>query len=57
VEIVLSGAERRALEPPPERDPAMPAVPDGVPEDDTGRILPLPEGRGDRDQRGIEEPP
>jgi DnaK suppressor protein len=44
-------------EPPPERDPAMPAVPDGVPEDDTGRILPLPEGRGDRDQRGIEEPP
>jgi DnaK suppressor protein len=38
-------------EPPPERDPAMPAVPDGVPEDDPGRILPLPEGDlGDRDQ-------
>ena len=29
-------------EPPPERDPAMPAVPDGVAEDDTGRIQPLP---------------
>jgi DnaK suppressor protein len=29
-------------EPPPEPDPAMPAVPDGVPEDDTGRIQPLP---------------
>jgi hypothetical protein len=27
-------------EPPPERDPAMPALPDGVAEDDTGRILP-----------------
>ena len=35
-------------EPPPERDPAMPAVPDGTPEDDTGRILPLPEAGGDR---------
>ena len=31
-------------EPPPERDPAMPAVPDGVAEDDTGRIQPLPPG-------------
>jgi DnaK suppressor protein len=30
-------------EPPPERDPAMPEVPGGVAEDDTGRILPLPE--------------
>jgi hypothetical protein len=29
-------------EPPPERDPAMPAVPDGVAEYDTGRITPLP---------------
>ena len=29
-------------EPPPERDPAMPPVPDGVAEDDTGRIQPLP---------------
>jgi hypothetical protein len=34
-------------EPPPERDPAMPEVPDGVPEDDEGRIFPLPDGRGD----------
>jgi hypothetical protein len=25
----------------------MPAVPDGVPEDDEGRIFPLPDGRGD----------
>jgi len=29
-------------EPPPERDPALPPVPDGVAEDDTGRIQPLP---------------
>jgi DnaK suppressor protein len=29
-------------EPPAERDPAMPEVPDGVAEDDTGRIQPLP---------------
>jgi DnaK suppressor protein len=29
-------------EPPPERDPALPDLPDGVPEDDTGRIYPLP---------------
>jgi DnaK suppressor protein len=29
-------------EPPAERDPAMPDVPDGVAEDDTGRIRPLP---------------
>jgi DnaK suppressor protein len=36
-------------EPPSERDPAMPEVPDGVAEDDTGRVLPLPEGRGDQD--------
>jgi DnaK suppressor protein len=35
-------------EPPPERDPAMPEVPDGIPEDDTGRILPLPEDRDDQ---------
>jgi phosphopantothenoylcysteine decarboxylase/phosphopantothenate--cysteine ligase len=34
-------------EPPPERDPAMPAVPDDAPEDDEGRIFPLPDGRGD----------
>jgi hypothetical protein len=34
-------------EPPPERDPAMPQVPDGVPEDDEGRIFPLPDGRAD----------
>jgi DnaK suppressor protein len=37
-------------EPPPERDPAMPALPDGVAEDDTGRILPLPEDLDDRDR-------
>jgi DnaK suppressor protein len=36
-------------EPPPERDPAMPQVPDGVAEDDTGRVYPLPEERGDQD--------
>ena len=35
----------------------MPQVPDDVPEDDPGRILPLPEGRGDQYQQGIEEPP
>jgi hypothetical protein len=35
-------------EPPPERDPAMPALPNGVAEDDTGRILPLPEDLDDR---------
>jgi DnaK suppressor protein len=29
-------------EAPPGRDPAMPDLPDGVPEDDTGRIRPLP---------------
>jgi DnaK suppressor protein len=29
-------------EPPPRRDPAMPPVPDGIAEDDTGRIQPLP---------------
>jgi DnaK suppressor protein len=29
-------------EAPPGRDPAMPDLPDGVPEDDTGRIHPLP---------------
>jgi DnaK suppressor protein len=29
-------------EAPPGRDPAMPDLPDGVPEDDTGRINPLP---------------
>jgi hypothetical protein len=29
-------------EPPPERDPAMPDVPDDVAEDDIGRIQPLP---------------
>jgi DnaK suppressor protein len=29
-------------EPPPERDPALPDLPDGVSEDDTGRIYPLP---------------
>jgi DnaK suppressor protein len=44
-------------EPLPERDPAMPALPDGVAEDDTGRILPLPEDVGDPDRRGIEESP
>jgi RNA polymerase-binding transcription factor DksA len=45
-------------EPPPGRDPAMPPVPDDVPEDDPGRILPLPEGDlGDRDQRGTERSP
>jgi DnaK suppressor protein len=31
----------------PERDPAIAEAPDGVPEDDNGRILPLPDGRGD----------
>jgi RNA polymerase-binding transcription factor len=34
-------------EPPPERDSALPQVPDGVPEDDEGRIFPLPDGRAD----------
>jgi DnaK suppressor protein len=29
-------------EPPPGRDPALPPVPDGIAEDDTGRIQPLP---------------
>ena len=29
-------------EPPPGHDPAMPPVPDGIAEDDTGRIQPLP---------------
>ena len=29
-------------EPPPERDPALPDLPDGVSEDDTGRIYPVP---------------
>jgi DnaK suppressor protein len=29
-------------EPPPERDPAMPDLPDDIAEDDTGRIHPLP---------------
>lgn len=36
-------------EPPPEQDPAMPALPDGAPEDDQGRIFPLPERGSDRD--------
>ena len=45
-------------EPPPERDPAMPALADGVPEDDPGRVLPLPEGDlGDRDQPGTGKAP
>jgi DnaK suppressor protein len=44
-------------EPPPERDLAMPALPDGVPEDDTGRILPLPEDVGDRNQRNTDKSP
>jgi DnaK suppressor protein len=35
---------------PPERDPALPEVPDDIPEDDRGRILPLPEVDDDRDQ-------
>jgi DnaK suppressor protein len=34
-------------EPPPERDPALPELPDGVAEDDDGRFFPLPDGRGD----------
>jgi DnaK suppressor protein len=34
-------------EPPPERDPALPPLPDGVAEDDEGRIFPLPDGRAD----------
>jgi hypothetical protein len=34
-------------EPSSERDPAMPQVPDGVPEDDEGRSFPLPDGRSD----------
>jgi DnaK suppressor protein len=36
-------------EPPPERDSAMPELPDGVAEDDTGRIFPLPDDRSDQD--------
>ena len=35
-------------EPPSGRDPAMPELPDGLPEDDQGRILPLPERPDDR---------
>jgi DnaK suppressor protein len=38
-------------EPPPERDPALPLVPDGVPEDDPGRLYPLPERGSDQDER------
>jgi DnaK suppressor protein len=34
-------------EPPPERDPALPELPDGTAEDDEGRIFPLPDGRAD----------
>jgi DnaK suppressor protein len=44
---LLEDDETTFDEPPPERDPAMPEVPDGVPEDDDGRIFPLPDGRGD----------
>ena len=36
-------------ESPPERDPAIPELPDGVAEDDTGRIYPLPDDRSDQD--------
>jgi DnaK suppressor protein len=35
-------------EPPPERDPALPPLPDGVAEDDPGRVFPLPEEPDDR---------
>jgi hypothetical protein len=55
VEKLLTAQDNQLDEPPPERDPAMPALPYGVAEDDTGCILPLPEGLSDRDQRGIEE--
>lgn len=44
---LLEDDETTFDEPPPERDPAMPEVPDGVPEDDDGRFFPLPDGRGD----------
>jgi DnaK suppressor protein len=44
-------------EPPPERDPAMPAVPEGIPEDDAGRILPFPERHEDRGDPGTEQRP
>jgi RNA polymerase-binding transcription factor len=42
----VEGVERAADG---EGDPALPQLPDGVAEDDTGRVLPLPEGRGDQD--------
>jgi hypothetical protein len=41
--------EAARLGPPPERDSAMPELPDGVAEDDTGRIFPLPDDRSDQD--------
>jgi len=36
-------------EPPPETDPALPELPDGASEDNTGRVLPLPEASSDQD--------
>ena len=44
-------------EPPPEHDPAMPQMPGGAPEDDTGRIQPLPERHDQRSQPDDQEPP
>jgi DnaK suppressor protein len=40
---LLEDDETTFDEPPPELDPAMPELPDGVAEDDTGRVQPLPE--------------
>ena len=40
---LLEDDETTYDEPPPELDPAMPELPDGVAEDDTGRIQSLPE--------------
>jgi hypothetical protein len=40
---LLEDDETTYDEPPPELDPAMPELPDGVAEDDAGRIQSLPE--------------
>jgi hypothetical protein len=40
---LLEDDETTYDEPPPELDPAMPELPDGATEDDTGRVQSLPE--------------
>jgi DnaK suppressor protein len=49
-DALVEDDETSVDEPPPERDPAMPELPDGVAEDDSGRVFPLPERRSDRDR-------